>query len=270
LHIAVFLIAYFGVPHVMRETGVLSPPIPVEVVPITEKTRAPRPEPQAKPEPEQKPEPKPAPQPKPQPLAAPEPLPVPNPPEPKLKPEPKPEPKKPEPKPEPEKVSPKVEKSEPKKPEPKKTEASDFQSVLKTVERLRKSTPAPTPPAETPAPEQPQSLAMVEPASRLTISEEDAVRQRIAQCWNIPAGARDAENLVVDIRLVMLPDGRVAKAEIVDKARMERDPFFRVAAESALRAVLNPKCSPLPLPPEKYEIWRNMTLAFNPKEMFGT
>jgi hypothetical protein len=49
---------------------------------------------------------------------------------------------------------------------------------------------------------------------------------------------------------------------------MKSDPFFRSAAESALRAVLNPRCNPLRLPPEKYEQWQTMTLNFDPREMF--
>ena len=50
---------------------------------------------------------------------------------------------------------------------------------------------------------------------------------------------------------------------------MTADPFFRSAAESALRAVLNRRCQPFKLPPEKYDIWKLMILSFNPKEMFG-
>jgi hypothetical protein len=40
--------------------------------------------------------------------------------------------------------------------------------------------------------------------------------------------------------------------------------FYRTAAESALRAVR--KCVPYELPKEKYELWREMELYFDPKE----
>ena len=66
------------------------------------------------------------------------------------------------------------------------------------------------------------------------MSEVDALRAQIARCWSIPAGARDAENLIVEIRVEMNPDMTVRRADIVDKARMNRDPFYRTAAESAL------------------------------------
>ena len=44
---------------------------------------------------------------------------------------------------------------------------------------------------------------------------------------------------------------------------------YKVAADSALRAVKNPICNPLKLPPEKYEKWKVMTLNFDPRHMFG-
>jgi hypothetical protein len=94
------------------------------------------------------------------------------------------------------------------------------------------------------------------------------VRQQIARCWNLPAGAKDAENLIIEIKVGMNPDGTVREARIANQSRMS-DGFFRAAAESALRAVLNPRCQPFKLPSEKYNIWQTMILTFNPKEMFG-
>ena len=45
--------------------------------------------------------------------------------------------------------------------------------------------------------------------SQITASEVDLVRQQIARCWNVPAGARDAKDLVVKIRINIDPDGTV-------------------------------------------------------------
>ena len=53
-------------------------------------------------------------------------------------------------------------------------------------------------------------------------------------------------------------------AEIVDRARAMRDPFFRAAAESAQRAVY--KCSPLRVPKDKFSEWQDMTLTFDPRD----
>ncbi len=106
------------------------------------------------------------------------------------------------------------------------------------------------------------------PDQPISISEKDAIRQQIRRCWNLPAGAKDAQDLVIEVSVIMNPDGTVRQATVVDEGRMRSDPFFRAAAESARRAVLNPKCSPLKLPPEKYSQWQRMTLTFNPKDMF--
>ena len=103
----------------------------------------------------------------------------------------------------------------------------------------------------------------------LSATQIDLIRQTIRKCWHFPAGLRNAEDLVVDIRMELDHDGNVKKAEIVDKNRMVAYPDFRTAAENAYRAVLDPKCNPLPLPKEHYEEWKDLELSFNPKDMFG-
>ena len=94
-----------------------------------------------------------------------------------------------------------------------------------------------------------------------------AIQQQMARCWRIDAGARDAESLIVEIRVVLNPDATVRNAQIVDFERMFRDSFFRSAAENARRAIL--RCSPFTLPANKYEVWRDLTLRFDPSRMFG-
>ncbi len=64
----------------------------------------------------------------------------------------------------------------------------------------------------------------------------------------------------------MNPDATVREAHIISTDRMG-DPFYRAAAESALRAVRNPDCSPLKLPADKFDQWQTMTLTFNPKDL---
>jgi len=74
-------------------------------------------------------------------------------------------------------------------------------------------------------------------------------------------------DLVVKIRVALNPDGSVRRAEIVDAQRMMADAFYRSAAENARRAIL--RCSPFNLPTAQFEIWRDMTLNFDPRAMFG-
>ena len=82
-----------------------------------------------------------------------------------------------------------------------------------------------------------------------------------------PIGARDAKNLIVELTLDVNPDRTVANAEIVDKSRYASDSFFRAAADSAMRAVRNPRCSPLELPADKYDQWKHIDFTFDPRDM---
>lgn len=150
-----------------------------------------------------------------------------------------------------------------------KTQANDFQSLLKNLtpdvtEGAEKAKDLdPDIKEEAPAPQ-----GQIAPLSnRITVSEEDALRQQLSQCWNILAGGKYAENLVVEIRLVVNPDRTVNQAVVLDRGRYNRDAAFRAAADSALRALRNPRCSPLALPPEKYEQWRNTVINFDPRDI---
>ena len=176
------------------------------------------------------------------------------------------------------KEKPLPQKKPPPKPASKPEKPNDFLSVLKTVEDLKKAVPQEeTKPKKTLSEEVADAPKrhQVDPQQKLarlgrslTMSERDSVRRQIEPCWKFPVGAQDAENLVVDIRLRLNADGTVMTAELVDRARAARDTFFRAAAESALRAVLDPLCSPIRLPPKKYEEWKNMVLSFNPRDLF--
>ncbi len=235
------------------------PPEPPPPEPLVAKAPEPLPPPRevanVEPEPPPPPEPKPAqapkPPPKPEPpkVATAPPPPVPTP---KAKPKPPPKPK----------PKPKVEVEE-KKPEPPKPD--DFLS------RMRKAVAK----HEAPAPP-PQLARAVVPntrlqdfGSRLTMSEEDAVREHIRRCWIEPAGARNVKDMEVRIVGSVGRDGVVQKVDVAerDKIRMREDPFFRTLAESAMRAFL--KCPRLPLPPDKYESWKTFDITFKPRDILG-
>ncbi|MGE0650997.1 MAG: energy transducer TonB [Alphaproteobacteria bacterium] len=282
LHTLVVVLAIVGLPHLWDTTHVSDTPMIVEMVKIDEKTAA---KDMPKPEPPKKTPPKKAPVPPDRPKTAD----IPPPPEPPRiaeTPEPKAE-KVPVPTPEPpKKKEPKQEtKAKPKPPSPPRAIAKarpkrkpavpkeDFlQSVLRDVspedrgenqeEKKEKKDVQPQP-----AKKEVQNRAPLDAVA--TMSEIDAIRHRIEQCWNIPAGAREADKLIVSIRVWVNPDGTVRDARILDQARLS-DTFFRTAAESALRAVLNPRCSPLPIPINKYEQFKEMVLDFNPKLATGS
>ena len=71
--------------------------------------------------------------------------------------------------------------------------------------------------------------------------------------------------MTVDIRIRMNPDGTYATLpQIRNTARMTTDPAFRALAESAVRALRDPACTPLKLPYEDYDDWKDIIFAFTP------
>ena len=98
----------------------------------------------------------------------------------------------------------------------------------------------------------------------LSDGEKDALIRQLEACWSPPAGAMEAEQLAVEVRVALDPDGSVREARAIDRSRMSRDAFYRAAAEAAERAVL--RCSPLRVPPGKASIWSNMVINFDPRE----
>lgn len=255
LHLLIMLSFYIGMPVFFPPFTPPHQPVPFEIVEIADitNTRVKEPEPQEKP-----------------------PTPPPPPPAPKAEPTPPPQPPQPKPpEPEPDAESLKPLKKPVVKPEEQKPQQQEaFSKLLKNLD-INKKPPAPkAPPSQEKPDPKSTSTAAAMPNSqapalsdRLTISQEDALRRQISQCWNMPIGARDANNLVVELVIEVNPDRTVRNTEIVDKMRMATDSFFRAAAEAAVRAVNNPKCSPLELPPDQYEQWKVIHFNFDPRDM---
>lgn len=277
-HIAVVIITMVSLPWLKKDFEVPAP-VMVEFVEIgkitqTDKlSKTPAPKPEEKKEDKKEEPPPPAPK-----NTAKEPTP----PAPK-----KPEPKKEEPKKEEKKEEPKKptkpdvdplakpdKKTPPKKDDKKKDEKPkepdrDFNSLLKNLAEPKKAASSaadqPDMGQNTAAPTEGQNAPL---GAKMTISEEDALRQQLERCWNVPMGAKDAENLNVEIFMTINPDRTLREARVVDTSRYNSDSFFRAAADSALRAVRNPLCSPFALPADKYDVWKTTTVNFNPREMF--
>ena len=285
-HVGVIAVSYYGLPALRDDTPLVDTPVIEELVSVADITNiALKPQPKATPAPPKAKPPPPPPPPKV--VEAPPP-----PPGPEIKEEvsalpPVPEPiVKPKPKPKIEaKLKPKV-KAKPKapaklakiKPRRKPKPPDAFASVLKTLAELESTAPAPKKKEKKPEPKKDAfeleiakvlaSKSNTFDASRpVSISEIDLVRQQITRCWIVPAGAKDAQNLVIDIAVQMNRDGTVQHAELRKGSGRMSDPFYRTAAESALRAVLNPRCQPFKLPAKKFDRWKTMTLSFNPSDI---
>jgi hypothetical protein len=187
----------------------------------------------------------------------------------KKAPEPPKEEKKQDPKPEPIKP-PEVKKHEPPKPPPKQQEAPKkptFDSVLDSVLKNQDSKTKVQTPEQQPKPV--KEVTRVAPAAPnlaavVTASEIEGVRSKIRPSWLSPGGARAAP--IVTLTVQMNQDGTPVKAEIQDSGRYHNDPVFRAAADSAYRAIMNPRCQPWPLPTDRYNGWRTITFNFDPRD----
>ncbi|HYI27500.1 MAG TPA: protein TolA [Bradyrhizobium sp.] len=103
-------------------------------------------------------------------------------------------------------------------------------------------------------------------AATLSQSEIDAMRRRLGECWNPPAGARDAGQLKVVLRVMFKPDATVATPPQLVAA--SASPFGPAMAESAKRAILT--CQPFTmLRVDNYHLWKDIEITFDPRDMFG-
>lgn len=284
LHVAAIVLTVAGLPSLFDSEPVEVVPIAVELVTFTEAEKPapdPKPKPAPKPEPRHEP-PEPPPEPKivtpplpPEPVA--EPVPAPTPPEPAPKPVVKAKPK-PKPKPKLKLLARKAVVPQPRsKPRPPPDE---FQKLLKNLKQEKKRedkkrenderkrvqeplialVPPPVPPV--PRPPSPFEQRML----AATLSQE--VMRQVTPCWSIPAGVKDAHTIRVGVRIYLKPDGHLSgPPQVEDSKRMRSDLAFRAVAESALRALRNPRCSPLRLPLKSFETWREISFNFDPREL---
>ncbi len=133
-------------------------------------------------------------------------------------------------------------------------------ALLNKQDPVAASAPTQTAASQTP------SLGAVEGAGQtLTISEIGALRRRLAQCWTPPLGARGAETLTVKVNMLLNPDGTLRGPPRVVDAPF--GPAAEAASQAATRAVL--QCQPYALPPEKYDLWQDITINFDPRQMLG-
>ncbi|MCB1834307.1 MAG: hypothetical protein KDH19_12865, partial [Geminicoccaceae bacterium] len=169
----------------------------------------------------------------------------------------KPPPSEPEPLPEPEIVE-----AEPVEEPPE----DEFSAMLRSVETLNKRVKADERREGEGMAESEKAVARDNDApviASLTASEIGAIKQQIERCWNVPIGVRGIETMQVTLRIRMTVEGEVTSVDIEDRSRLAADSGFRIVAESAQRAVLSCRLS---LPPEKYELWRDMVMTFHPRD----
>jgi hypothetical protein len=97
----------------------------------------------------------------------------------------------------------------------------------------------------------------------LTEAEIAGVAKEVRLCWTLPPGPVEGSD-IVHLRVDLAIDGSVmGRPQVTDTGRMA-DPAFRALAETAISAVL--RCQPYPLPRTKYQLWKVVVMAFDPRE----
>ena len=101
-------------------------------------------------------------------------------------------------------------------------------------------------------------------AAQISLSELDALRQRLAQLWAIPAGAKDPQELVVVFRVKLKRDGTIDGGPMLVSSG--KTPLGIAARESAARALFRGQPFDM-LRPETYEQWKDIEITFDPRDM---
>jgi len=108
-------------------------------------------------------------------------------------------------------------------------------------------------------------------SNTLSISEIDLLRQQLSSCWNAPAGAKIERGMVVVISAKVQKNRSVIEnsVRIVDTNIPKSNTFYGPITESAMRTFFKPECTPLKLPVDKYNLWKNLTITFDYSIMKG-
>ncbi len=156
-------------------------------------------------------------------------------------------------------------KDKPKKPEKKKKPKLNPDEIAAFLNKVDESK----------APEQP-SLTDAQPVAgeanlqgtddQLSATIIEALVQRIRECWTVPPGAREAE-IVVKVHFGLNTDGSVIG--VPEVMNPDGDPLFDATARSAVSAVLECQAYSF-LPQEKYDLWKDLIINFNPNMMFDS
>ncbi len=120
-----------------------------------------------------------------------------------------------------------------------------------------------------------EEVAAAEPAASdlpagppMTAGEQDALRVAVQACWNVGALSMEALRTTVTVAVSVGQDGVPDAGSItMVESNGESSTATQQAFEAARRAIIRCGARGFPLPPEKFDQWRNMELVFDPNGM---
>ncbi|MCH2094560.1 MAG: cell envelope biogenesis protein TolA [Rhodobacteraceae bacterium] len=101
----------------------------------------------------------------------------------------------------------------------------------------------------------------------LSAGEQDALRAAVQDCWVVDVGSQ-AANVTVVVGMDMERSGRVISSTIrLVSATGGTGAAVETAFQAARRAILRCQKGGYPLPPEKFDQWKEIEMTFNPSKM---
>ena len=93
------------------------------------------------------------------------------------------------------------------------------------------------------------------------------MRAKLISLWNPPpAVSNNPDQYVVTVRISALP--RPTSRRQPEVLNSGEGPLFEATRESAVRAVIQGQPYDM-LSPSTYDVWKDITLNFNPRDVFG-
>jgi outer membrane biosynthesis protein TonB len=103
-------------------------------------------------------------------------------------------------------------------------------------------------------------------AESLSMSELDAIKRKLMALWNPPVGVENPQELIVTVRFKLKRDGTLDGGPLVMNSGQSQN--FMIAREKAIRAIF--MAQPFnTLPQEKFDLWHDLEVTFDPREMSG-
>lgn len=99
---------------------------------------------------------------------------------------------------------------------------------------------------------------------KLSKSEQGALEAQLGGCWTLPVGLEGSENFTVVVRFNLNASGKLEGRPTVEKS--SGNPQFDA---SAVRAVQKCDVAGLQVPAGKQDIWSDVRVNFDPREMLG-
>lgn len=90
-----------------------------------------------------------------------------------------------------------------------------------------------------------------------------SVAQQVLRCWKPPVAAPDTKGIAVRLDIRLSIEGRLAAMPTPAESLDLSDPNVKAAILAATKAVY--ACAPYNLPAERYSVWKEIIVAFDPR-----